>query len=120
MAEIGRGPRFNTYLSQLEHMRPPPSNSPGPEGKVFIRGLTPGDYRIKLIWERNLPLRPSRTNFYTAISGDYESIETKPISVKAGEIAENIQLACTNRLGPLTAYEADDLWAKEQNATPAK
>ena len=111
---------FNTHLSQLGHMRLPRSNSFGPEGTMIIRGLTPGDYRIKLIWERNPPVRTWHTNSYTAISGDYESVETKPITVKAGEIVENIPLACTNRLGSPTVYEADDRWAKERSLSRRK
>ena len=80
-------------------------------------GLTPGDYRFKLIWERH-PARTWRTNFYAAIPGDYESLETKPITVKAGETMENIPLACTNRLGGPEVYEADDRLMKNQVSIP--
>ena len=63
------------------------------------RDLTPGEYRAKVIWERNPPAGIWRTNAYLGITGDYESIQTLPITVTAGQTVTNISIAMTNSVG---------------------
>lgn len=71
----------------------------GRDGKAFVRGLTPGEYRAKVIWERNPPARIWRSNAYLGITGDYESIQTQPLTVTAGQTVTNISIAITNAIG---------------------
>ena len=75
----------------------------GREGQVTICGLTPGDYRAKIIWDRTGPTSGLWRNIHTGVGGDYESIHTPTITVKAGELIENIHLAVTNRIGSAQA-----------------
>jgi hypothetical protein len=92
---------------------------PGTEGRANIYGITPGDYRVKLVWERHPPAGIWRTNAYTAIPGDYESSESETIHVNAGENRIVVPLACTNRLGDPKAYAEDDrLWDKRRSSAP--
>ena len=75
----------------------------GPDGMVGIHGLTPGEYRAKFIWEQNRPAGTWRTNVYLGSSGDFESVLTEAIAVKAGETVTNVSVAVTNRIGAATA-----------------
>jgi hypothetical protein len=79
------------------------SDTLGRTGKATVRGLTPGEYRAKVIWERNPPAGIWRTNAYLGITSDYESIQTEPIIVKAGETVTNISVAITNLIGQASA-----------------
>jgi hypothetical protein len=103
---------FRTFL---EHPGAPHSTPPGTEGTLNLRAITPGEYRVKMIWERYPTARMWRTNAYIAIPGDYESVESTIIKVGPGEI-NKITLSCTNRVGGAEAYAADDQWVKEQTS----
>ncbi len=87
---------FRTYLQFPPFQTGEPI---GPKGQATFRYLSPGEYRLKMIWERNPPAGLWRTNIYTGLPGDYESAETPPIQVEAGEIAGPISLSSTNRIG---------------------
>ncbi len=77
--------------------------------EAVFKEVLPGEYRLKLVWERR-PLAAFRPNngFYAAAPGDYESTESKPFVIKAGESRSDITINCTNRIGDAKAYEADD------------
>ena len=88
----------------VHYGNPPPTTTLGRKGQVTVRGLTPGDYRAKIIWDRIGPTGGLwRTNIHTGVPGDYESTHTPPITVKAGELIENIHLAVTNLIGSTQA-----------------
>ena len=79
------------------HPHRPRASTPGREGKVDVRALTPGTYRAKFIWERNPPRGFGwRTNIYLGTTNDYESAFTQPITIQAGETITNISVAITN------------------------
>jgi hypothetical protein len=84
----------------------------GSTGYLNIRSLTPGSYRLKLVWERHPPPGVWRTNIYLPQPGDYESVESAPVTVVKGQLA-TVTLACTNRVGGVEAYKEDEEWVKE-------
>jgi hypothetical protein len=75
---------------------------------IVFKGIEPGEYRLKFIWERHPTTSMWRTNMYTAVPGDYESLESKPFLLKAGETIQDLSVICTNRIGDPKAYEEDD------------
>jgi hypothetical protein len=97
---------YNILLSfPFTYGNPQPATL-GREGQVTIRGLTPGDYRAKIIWDRTGPTGGLwRTNIHTGVAGDYESIHTPTFTVKAGELIQNIHLPVTNLIGGVRTSE---------------
>jgi hypothetical protein len=91
-----------------------PNNMLPNEGEIVFKAILPGEYRVKFVWERHPASGFWRTNMYTAAPGDYESTESSPITVKAGETVRDISILCTNRIGDATAYEEDDGVKKDQ------
>jgi hypothetical protein len=85
-----------------------PNNTLPKKGEVAFKGILPGEYRVKFVWERHPGGGMWRTNMYTAVAGDYESAESGSIVVKAGETVRDISVLCTNRIGDGKAYEEDD------------
>jgi hypothetical protein len=77
--------------------------------------LTPGEYKLKAVWDRRPPLgNTSGDSPVRPSPGDYESAESSAIKVGAGEVVTNITLFCTNRVGKAEEYfSADDIWKSQ-------
>ena len=54
--------------------------------------VTPGDYRLKIIWFRNEPASESEKIFKLPSKGDYESVDSPIITVRAGQVVKDIQV----------------------------
>jgi hypothetical protein len=85
----------------------------------FIFGtLSPGEYRLKAIWDHRSPIALASEDQPALSTGDYQSAESAPFKIKAGELLEDIVLECTNRVGEASSYYAADqkwneLWSAE-------
>jgi len=61
-----------------------------------IEGVTPGEYQLKAVWGRNKPF-----NYYAgrvpspAQEGDFESLESRVIIVRAAQVVEDMIIDCT-------------------------
>jgi hypothetical protein len=84
----------------------------------FVFGtLFPGAYRLKAIWDHRSPIAPASAEHPALSPGDYESAESGPYKIKAGELLEDIVLECTNRVGEADAYyAADEKWKEIEGA----
>jgi hypothetical protein len=84
---------------------------------AVFRAIIPGEYRLKFVWERRTATSTGWTNeFYSAMPGDYQSAESAPFIVEAGEVVSNLSIACTNRVGGAGAYAEDDAALKHAKA----
>lgn len=75
--------------------------------------VTPGEYRMKAVWDRRAPFAKEEGPESKALpeAGDYESAESKTIKLSAGQNVSDLVLECTNRVGKADEYyAADDLW----------
>jgi hypothetical protein len=79
--------------------------------------IAPGEYRLKAIWDRRLPLA-DQTGIGIPEPGDYESSESEPFTIVAGANSNGPELYCTNTIGQAeTYYAADQAW-KKRNPNP--
>ena len=62
-------------------------------------GVTPGNYRLKAVWNKTPPLAKPEAIVCLPHSGDYESISSPLISVKQGKVLEGVQVQCTRSAG---------------------
>jgi hypothetical protein len=82
--------------------------------------ITPGEYRLKAVWDRRPPFADANSAASTAIPapGDYESAESEPFTIAANATLAGPELFCTNRVGQAdTYYAADEAW-KKLNPSP--
>ena len=82
-----------------------------------LHSLTPGEYRVKAIWDRRAPFA-KRDEFGIAEPGDYESAESAAIKVAAGAVVNLPTLDCTNRVGGASSYYAADAVRKKLKPAP--
>ena len=70
---------------------------PGSSIPFVIQGVTPGKYRIKAVWDNAGPYT-FEDNYIKGPpqDGDYVSVESPVIVVKAGEKVENVIVDCTH------------------------
>lgn len=101
--------RFNGLPSQ------PGNDAPGASHHIFGFGtLTPGAYRLKAVWDHRAPRFPNRGEDGAPEPGDYESTESPPFRLAAGEFKPNVVLECTNRVGNAPAFfKNDEKWLAE-------
>ncbi len=64
-----------------------------------ITGVTPGEYWMKAVLDKTKPFSKSTDKFYVPQVGDYESILSTVIHIKAGEMVDNIIIDCTREVG---------------------
>lgn len=87
-----------------------------------FNNILAGEYRLKALWDRRppfaaLPKSPDEAILGLPTPGDYESAESNPFKLAAGQHAENIVLECTNRVGEAENYfAADEIWKKRNPA----
>jgi len=88
--------RITAYFSKysFHNHQWPTSNIP-----FRIQGITPGRYRAKAVWDKAKP-HNFGDNYITGPpqKGDYQSVESPLITVKAGEKIENIIIDCTHKV----------------------
>jgi len=72
---------------------------PGSDVPFTIQGITPGEYWIKAVWDKDKP-HNFGDNYIKGPpqAGDYESVESLTITVKAGETIENVIIDCTHKV----------------------
>lgn len=63
-----------------------------------ITGVTPGEYWIKAVLDKTKPFSKPTDKFYVPEVGDYETIESPTVCVKAGETIENLSIDCTHKV----------------------
>jgi hypothetical protein len=83
---------FSDYSSRnydLDHTRQFPFD---------ITGVTPGEYWIKAVLDKTKPFSKPTDKFYVPEVGDYETIESPTVCVKAGETIENLSIDCTHKV----------------------
>jgi hypothetical protein len=64
----------------------------GEQLNLSIQTVTPGDYRLKVIWFRKESAEQTATILKQPASGDYETIDSPLITVRAGQTVKDIQL----------------------------
>ena len=57
-------------------------------------GVTAGDYRMKVVWNKTPPLTNSEAIICRPKAGDYESVNSPMISVKRGKVFETVEIQC--------------------------
>jgi len=63
-----------------------------------ITGVTPGEYWIKAVLDKTKPLSKRLDRIYLPQQGDYQSVDSPIITVKAGETVADITIDCTKRV----------------------
>lgn len=82
--------------------------------RFYFDTLTPGEYRLKAVWLRGATDGSLAQANRKPGPGDYESRESEPFTIKAGQRLTNFGLECTNRVaGGEALYARDEAWAKD-------
>lgn len=63
-----------------------------------IAGVTPGKYWLKAVLDKTKPLSKHPDRICLPQQGDYQSVESLIITVKAGEMLENVTIDCTQKV----------------------
>lgn len=63
-----------------------------------IAAVTPGEYWLKAVLDKTKPLSKKSDRVCLPQQGDYQSIESPIITVKAGQTVENIVIDCTHEV----------------------
>jgi len=85
--------------------------------RFYFDTLTPGEYRLKAVWRRGAGDGSLAQANRKPEPGDYESRESEPFTIKAGQRLTNFGLECTNRVaGREALYARDEAWAKDHPA----
>lgn len=63
-----------------------------------ITGITPAGYWIKAVLDKTEPLSKRLDQIYLPQQGDYQSIDSPIITVKAGGTLENVTIDCTHKV----------------------
>jgi hypothetical protein len=72
---------------------------PGSNIPFSIQGVTPGQYWVKAVWDKAEPYSFDDKNIKgPPQQGDYESLESPTITVRAGKTVEKIIIDCTNKV----------------------
>ncbi|MHC4641290.1 MAG: hypothetical protein ACYS32_06570 [Planctomycetota bacterium] len=64
---------------------------------IFM-GVTPGKYRLKAVWDRKKPFYNEHDKFYKPQNGDYESIDSPVIQVKAAQTIDIGTIQCDHKV----------------------
>ena len=59
---------------------------------LSIQTVTPGDYRLKVIWFRKDTLEQASVILKQPAQGDYETLDSPLITVRAGQTVKGIQI----------------------------
>lgn len=59
-----------------------------------IEGVTPGNYRLKVVWDKSPPHTPDHKVVCQPMAGDFESESSPVVSVRRGEEAKNFEVDC--------------------------
>jgi len=120
-AQVAAGKRngsreVTTFLLSLAYAAQQfgPMDTRPSQGEAVFKAISPGEYRLKFVWERHPAATMSYINRYTALAGDYESAESDSFVVKAGETLQGLSISCTNRIGDGKGYEEDDALMKKE------
>lgn len=60
-----------------------------------IRGVTPGRHEVVAMWDRMAPFCHEDSIACVAQRGDFVSLKSTEVNVKAGETVENVSISCT-------------------------
>jgi hypothetical protein len=61
----------------------------------IIYGITPGKYRLKVVWDKAAPFAKKDEPIYKPNAGDYESKTSKLITIRKGVTTEGVSVECT-------------------------
>ncbi len=73
---------------------------PMKEGKLesqvnfIIYGITPGNYRVKVVWDKAAPIAKSDQVLVKPSVGDYESVESPIVEIRKGEVTKSVTVDC--------------------------
>ncbi len=73
---------------------------PMKEGKLesqvnfIIYGITPGNYRVKVVWDKAAPIAKSDQILVKPSAGDYESVESPVVEIRKGGVTKNVTVDC--------------------------
>lgn len=59
-----------------------------------IEGVTPGEYRIKAVWDKAAPFSKENEILCQPGPGDYESTSSPIVTVRAGKTSKDVQIDC--------------------------
>ena len=63
-----------------------------------IKGVTPGKYRLKAVWDKAKPHCEYWDKICLPSAGDFQSIHSQVVTVKPGQVTNNIIIDCTHKL----------------------
>ncbi|MHC4213891.1 MAG: hypothetical protein ACYSWP_11015, partial [Planctomycetota bacterium] len=63
-----------------------------------IEGVTPGKYRLKVVWDKAKPHCEEYAHMCLPQRGDYQNIKSPVITIKAGQTVENVIVDCTHEV----------------------
>ena len=66
--------------------------------RCLLKGVTPGKYWVEAVWDRKKPFYNWDDDFYKPERGDYESVESPVIEVKAGEKLDAGKIKCEKKV----------------------
>lgn len=64
-----------------------------------IYSLTPGNYRLKAVWETASRYVEKPEINYKPKQGDYESVTSPEIQIEKGKVTRGIQVECLSLVG---------------------
>jgi len=69
---------------------------PGRKLRFGFYGVSPGEYRIKCVWDRERPFNDEHTATVLAKTGDVTNREMPRVTVEAGKTTTNVLIDCTS------------------------
>jgi hypothetical protein len=82
---------------------------PGETIPFTFYGVTPGEYRVKAVWDTSPP-HTFQDHYITGppSEGDYENEQPPLILVEAGEAVKDVTIDCTHEVGPSESRSSPD------------
>jgi hypothetical protein len=66
--------------------------------EMVVEGVTPGDYRVKVVWDKAPPFTDADTVVCIPRPGDYESVSSPIFTVEKGKETDIIEIDCKTLL----------------------
>jgi hypothetical protein len=64
----------------------------------IISGVTPGKYRLKVVWNKVAPFPKEGAVVCRPHAGDYESESSPVVQIRAGVVTEGVRIECAKRV----------------------
>lgn len=66
--------------------------------ELVVEGVTPGDYRVKVVWDKAPPFTAADTVVCIPLPGDYENVSSPIFTVEKGKETDIIEIDCKTLL----------------------